>query len=296
MSFASSRRWAFRETLRGLERNAGSFVFSAILAALAISIPLFIFCICYGLSEPLRNVPTAVEIIAFTTQKADTETLLKEVSALSAVEDVRIVPRDAAFRELNESLGIKTSKNERNPLPDILIATLEPSVRSDEIESAALAVEKLPGVDFVSYEATWHEKLHYITKAANTGLLCIGAVVLSLVILVLAAAIRMTCLSASDQMRALHLFGASPSFAIRPYAWRGILLMVIASGLAMLITQGGIVLFGHAVARVAALYGTRASITLPPVPWLIGIVAALGVMGGIVASLAAADIWRQIRR
>ena len=60
MSFISSRQWAMRETVRGIVRNAGLFSFATLLSALALSIPLFIACVVYGLSEPIRTLPTAV--------------------------------------------------------------------------------------------------------------------------------------------------------------------------------------------------------------------------------------------
>ena len=77
MSFISSRQWAMRETVRGIVRNAGLFSFATLLSALALSIPLFIACVVYGLSEPIRTLPTAVEITVFATANAAIEPLEK---------------------------------------------------------------------------------------------------------------------------------------------------------------------------------------------------------------------------
>ena len=81
----------------------------------------------------------------------------------------------------------------------------------------------------LAYETDWREKLDALSNAARLGLLCLGIVVLTLVMLVVAASIRLTTLSVQPQMKALYLFGASPSFAMRPIAWRGFILMMSAS-------------------------------------------------------------------
>ena len=294
MSFVTSRRWALQETLRGLRRDAAPFVFATCLSALALSIPLFIACIFYGLSEPLRSLPTAVEITVFTTEKADAARVEEEIRRIEEVVSTRIIKKEEAYAELNERLGIKPAKSASNPLPDIVIATLANDLSNAKIEDAAKAIEAIRGVDFVPYEISWHEKLQAVTRAANVGLVCLGSVVLLLVVLVLGTAVRLTSSSARSEMRALHLFGASPSFAVRPYAWRGFLLMGASAALA-LGTEIGLIFFGRAVASVASLYDAAVSLTLPPADWCLGIVLGCAVVGSIVASAVAADTWRQIR-
>ena len=124
MSFISSRQWAFRETVRGIFHNGGLFFFATLLSALALSIPLFITCVAYGLSEPLRTLPTSVEITVFATTDVNLGALEKSIAAVDRVAKTDIVQKDAALQALNESLGVRQQKNVRNPLPDIVIASL----------------------------------------------------------------------------------------------------------------------------------------------------------------------------
>ena len=68
----------------------------------------------------------------------------------------------------------------------------------------------------LAYETDWREKLDALSNAARLGLLCLGIVVLTLVMLVVAASIRLTTLSVQPQMKALYLFGAlRPSPCVR---------------------------------------------------------------------------------
>ena len=71
MSYASSRAWALKETFRGFRQNFSLFSLATFLSALALSIPLFISTIFYELAEPIRQIPTSVEITVFTKSGTD---------------------------------------------------------------------------------------------------------------------------------------------------------------------------------------------------------------------------------
>ena len=75
MSYASSRAWALKETFRGFRQNFSLFSLATFLSALALSIPLFISTIFYELAEPIRQIPTSVEITVFTKSGTDMEKL-----------------------------------------------------------------------------------------------------------------------------------------------------------------------------------------------------------------------------
>lgn len=137
----------------------------------------------------------------------------------------------------------------------------------------------------LAYETDWREKLDALSNATRLGLLCLGIVVLTLVMLVVAASIRLTTLSVQPQMKALYLFGASPSFAMRPIAWRGFILMMSASLGAIAITYAGLAVLGHPIATVARLYEVELALALPPVDWCAGFVIICSLIGYITALL-----------
>lgn len=295
MSFASARRWALSETFRGLFQNKGLFALSTLLAALALSIPLFISAIFYEFAEPVRALPTAVEITVFPNKGADAKAIAKLVSTVGGIEKTEIIARDTAMQELNDQLGLKNKTLENNPLPDIIVATVRDRASTREVDAAADAIEKIKGVQMIAYETAWRDKLQALSRAALTTVGCLGAVVLALVMLVLAAAIRMTTASAMPQMKVLYLFGASPSFAMRPFAWRGFLMMAAASLGALGITQAGLTLLREPMAGLAKLYGISLQLSMPGASWCAGFVLACSVAGYIVAVVSAHSSWRKVQ-
>lgn len=296
MSLFSSRRWALHEMFRGLSADKGLFSLAVVLSALALSIPLFISSIFYQVSEPIRQLPTSIEITVFTDQNANAKRVAKEIDKISGIDGVRIIPKETALESLNSRFGLKDkTADANNPLPDIVLATIGSSVGSAEVDKIGHRIEKVRGVDMIAYETSWRDKLQALSRAGQIGILSLGLIVALLVMLVLAAAIRMTTFTAIPQMRALYVFGASPSFAIRPWAWRGFVLMFASSMGAIGITQCGILLLKPAVADVASLYGIKMALTLPAWSWCVGFVIISSLVGYIVAVLAAQDSWQRAR-
>ena len=123
--FITSRRWAFEEMFRGLKRNAGANAFAVLLSALALTIPLWIALVFYGLSEPLRSLPTSVELTVFTKEGADAVKVANAVRAAPLVTSAQVIGKDEALKALNAQLGLPSQTAGGNPLPDIIVAVLD---------------------------------------------------------------------------------------------------------------------------------------------------------------------------
>ena len=296
MSIFTPRRWAFEEMLRGLVRDFSRNAFALLLAALALSIPLFIAIVLQGLAEPLRELPDTVELTVFMKDDAKPAALEASVRKMPWVAGTRLIARDDALKELNARLGLPTEASGANPLPDILVVTLSPDTAPEDVASTAKAIEALPAADFVPYEASWHEKLRAVSHAAETGLACLGAAATLLVLLVLETAIRMTTLAARSEMSTLYLLGASPAFAVRPYAWRGLVLMGLASAAALGIARLGILVLQPSLTAAASLYGGAVTLCLPSAELCAAFVGATAFAGSLIAAFAAFSVWRTVRQ
>ena len=237
MSFASSRVWALQQVFRGIKNAKGVFFLALMLASLSLTIPVFVASVLYSLSEPIRAIPVAPEITVFTYQnlsKAQLDNLRERIGRHEHVMKITTIPKDEAFKSLNENLGIKQNQdNASNPLPDLIIVTLDTHMPAADIERTAKNIEKLKGVSLVAYDSTWLTKLDAISHAiTNLGWIFV-AITLSLIVCVIAASVRLAADTQKTELNMLYLFGATPSFSIRPYAWRGFLTMGLAAVIAI---------------------------------------------------------------
>ena len=289
MSFASSRVWALQQVFRGIKNAKGVFFLALMLASLSLTIPVFVASVLYSLSEPIRAIPVAPEITVFTYQnlsKAQLDNLRERIGRHEHVMKITTIPKDEAFKSLNENLGIKQNQdNASNPLPDLIIVTLDTHMPAADIERTAKNIEKLKGVSLVVYDSTWLTKLDAISHAiTNLGWIFV-AITLSLIVCVIAASVRLAADTQKTELNMLYLFGATPSFSIRPYAWRGFLTMGLAAVIAIGLSSFATGFLNEALLTVGEQYGT--SIAITPLPWEFnaGFIAFCALLGSLIASI-----------
>ncbi len=290
MSFVSSRLWAAQHVCRSIKNAKGLFFLALMLASLTLTIPVFIASTLYSLSEPLRAVPVVPQITVFSEQnitQAQMDNLLARIKRHENVMGVELITKDKAYSDLNANLGIKNNKtdNNANPLPDLLIVTLSDEITQSEIEKTASSIEKLSGVDLIAYDSTWVAKLEAISKGISSLAVIMGAITLSLLVLVVAASVRLAADAQKNELRMLYLFGASPSFTIRPYAWRGVLTMGLAAMIAIGISEVALQSFNQALLAIGQQYGTTISVRLLPIEYNILFVLFCAILGGLIASI-----------
>lgn len=290
MKFLSSRIWAAQQVCRGIGNAKGVFFLALMLASLTLTIPVFIASAIYSLSEPLRSVPVAPQITVFSEQnisKAEMDNLLARIKRHEHVMDVNLIPKEKAYEDLNANLGIKKGKSDQNanPLPDLIIVTLSHEMTQAQIEKAATNIEKLNGVDLIAYDSTWVDKLEAISQSISSLAIIMGAITLSLLVLVVAASVRLAADAQKTELNMLYLFGASTSFTIRPYAWRGVLTMGLAAVISIGLSKLALDSFNQALLAISQQYASPISVSLLPMEYNIAFVVFCAVLGGLVASI-----------
>lgn len=290
MSFMSSRIWAAQQVCRSINNAKGVFFLALLLASLTLTIPVFIASVIYSLSEPLRSVPVVPQITVFTEQnitKAQMDNLLARIKRHEHVIEVNLIDKEKAYDDLNANLGIKKNKTDKNanPLPDLIIVTLSHETTQSDIEKTATNIEKLNGVDVIAYDSTWVAKLQAISNGVASLGIIMGTITLSLLVLVIAASVRLAADAQKTELNMLYLFGASPSFTIRPYAWRGVLTMGLAALIALGISELALQSFNEALLAIGQQYATTITVGLLPIQFNATFVLFCAILGGLVASI-----------
>lgn len=293
MSALTSRIWAFKQTVRAIVHQKGLFLMALALASLAMTIPYFLTTLVVSLSGQVFDVPTQTEITVFAERSASSGTvraLADEIAKNGIINSVRIMDKKEALAMVNDSLGLKTERNDAaNPLPDIIIATVAANVTGKELEQAVSELRNMRAVDAVAYDDQWARYLGALNRALAMTLVMVGSAVGLLVILVIFASVRLTTGAQRDEIRALYLFGATPAFIKRPYLWRGALTLALAAGISLGLTQLGLNLLQKPVADFLSLYGVQVNLVMPSYDWNLLYVAACAFVGWLVSSFAASD-------
>ncbi len=173
------------------------------------------------------------------------------------------------------------------------MATCKKTATRDQIRTLAGNIEKLSEVDSVAYDDTWALHVGALIKAVTIVAGILGTIVCILVLLVIAASVRLTTIAQVAEIRALHLFGAYPSFIKRPYIWRGFITLGCSALFSLGLTRLAIALLAEPVANFAALYSVTLHLALPAANWCAVYVLAAACLGAIIGNLAASAAIRK---
>jgi cell division transport system permease protein len=268
-----------------------AFLLSVLLAATALAVPLAL-AVLAGSARPLasgiRPAPEISVFVAVNANARETDALRARLAGMADVEDVRLLPRDAALADLAQRSGLGASLKDlrTNPLPDVLIVRLSRSVGAGRIESAAVEIRKWPLVDSVRADTDWYRKLSAIARVLGWLGLIFGGLVAALVALILVGAIRLHAAMRTDETRVLRVAGATPDFIARPYAYSAGLTLTLAAVVAAGIVLAALAVIKSPVTELARLYGHEVSLTPDPRALALFVVAS-AVFGLVVGHVGA---------
>lgn len=260
MTAAGSRIYALQRMATLVARRPWAFLLSVVLCAAALAVPLFLIALAHSAAPWKPRLKAGPEInvfVAVGTVARDVEAMKIRLAALEGTSEVRLIPRDQALADLSQRAGLPAPAGEgrTNPLPDVLSVRFATAIDPAAVERAAMSIRGWPGVDSVRVDLEWYRRAGAVARAALTVLFVIGGLMLVLVILVLATAVRSQAAARREETELLQMVGARPSFIVRPYGYAGGLTLALGAALSVAFVAAGIAAVGPALASLAAAYG-----------------------------------------
>jgi cell division transport system permease protein len=298
MSALRLRLHALREALRVLRRRPATIVLCVVACTIAIGLPLLAASLAVTLQAAAGNLNLGPEISVFTSMAATND----EVKALQArlrsepgVISVRWLSRDEALADLGRrGSAVPSSELKVNPLPDTLIVSFALTTASDSIEASAAAFRKLPRVDSVQFDISWHRKATAVGRAAAAVLAIAAGATALLIVLVILGAVRLIATASPDELQLHRLIGTDERQIRRPYVYAGTLTVISASALAIALTWATLQWLAPGAAALGRAYGLDFELVLPPWPALAGAAVAAAALGALSASTALRRLLRRI--
>lgn len=281
--------WAFRQFLQGLFSRKGPALLSYAIVTLALSCPLIAFSIAHSLYAPISSISPAQEITVFTVHgigQGRLEALRASIESLPGITAARVVSPEEALRQIDQTTQGQYSQPEDNPLPNIILASVDTEATESTVRSTAAAIEKSNAVDSVAYDSTWNTKLAALRKALTEFGVLVCAVPGALLLFVLVCGASLTTAVTPRSAKTLRTLGASPWFVSRPDAWRGAFVFFIAAITALALSDLTVSRLAPSVTEAFSLYSLPISFEPAPALWQLGFAAAAAVLGGVLAGLA----------
>jgi cell division transport system permease protein len=276
----------FRETVTGLRRN-GLVVFAAISTAfIALLLLGMALLIRREVSLIVENTTGRVEVVVYLQDGLgqDAQQRLNEVlTGLSVVSEVDFESKEEAYEHAKELFG-EDSAIIRNVSPDAFPASFR--VRLTEPEDykvVVAAVEGQPGVERVSAQQEFLDRLFAITGLFRNGVLLLAFVMLIASAILIANTVRMGLFARRREIGIMKLVGAT-NWRIRvPFLIEGVIEGLLGATLAVA------VLFTAKIIFIDPLYDSiqfvqwiQTGDVIATIPWML--------LAGVAVSLVASAL------
>ena len=283
--------YALREALNALKRTPGLSVLSALMIALSLLVIGLFGLVTSNIQSGLNQLEARVEVVAFLRDDADYNAVRvaqQDISRLSQVREVRYISRaqalELAKQELPEFREVFGGLDQ-NPLPASLEIALRPGQRGPEVvKRIADRLSLYPFVEQVNYGQDWLGTVYLLRRVAGAASLVLGTAFAIVAALIIGAAVRMAIFARRDEIIIMRLVGATDAFIRRPFVIEGL----------------GAGLLGATLAVAATWFIYRGLsprlFTMKWLPdyWLIGILAAGTILGGLSSMVAVRRHLREI--
>lgn len=262
--------------------------------AVALALPLALSAALQNLQRFTGDVQASRRISVYLdagTGQAQARAMAQAIRARRDVATLDVRTPAQGLDELRSAgLGEAVGTLEANPLPYLLLVT----PRGDDAPLAD-ALARLDGVDAVQQDAAWRTRLAGWLDFGTRLALVLGVLLGAGAVLVVGNTVRLDIQSRREEIGVLQLLGATDGFIRRPFLYLGACYGVLAGALALAVLTGLQVALAAPVARLAASYGSVASITGFDAMNAAAVVAGSGILGWLGAGLVAGHYLRQTR-
>jgi cell division transport system permease protein len=286
MTWLRLHRHALADALRRLAAQPLASMFSIVVLAVAISLPVLAAVALQSVGSVAASLETDPHVNVFLTLDATDEDVRRIADALRSnpeVLSVKFVSRTQALAELKATthLAELLDSLNGNPLPHAFTVRTR-STDAAKLDAAREAWSKLPKVDQVTADFEWSERLGKWIHFGNTLLATIAIVLGAAVAFIVGHLIRLQVVSQREEIEVSQLVGATASDVRRPFLYHGLTQGALAGAAAVGVSAGVALWLGSQLRALTPNYAAELKVVfLDPAGCLgvVGVAAALGLAG-----------------
>jgi cell division transport system permease protein len=293
LNYLRHHRKSLRASLLRLLANPLQSLMTVLVIAIALAMPTGL----YTAVENLRYLGGTIELNArmtvFLEQGLDDERiadLISEVEQRPDISAIVFVSAESALEEFQQESGFGDALAllDQNPLPAALL--VQPS--AELIAQPDLAVplvdwlRGLPGVDDVSVDLGWLQKLHAYIDLGQQIAFGLGALLAVGVVLIMGNTIRLAIANRREEIVVVKLIGGTNGYVRRPFLYAGFWYGVAGGLVSWLLVALAFAALSGQVAHLVRLYQGSFTLVGPGFAtlwWSLSFGALLGLAGAWIA-------------
>ena len=220
----------FQAFNRALVRIFSNFT-SSLMMFVVIGVTLFLpssgLLIVENISQISNNIAYDAELSLFLEKGIKQDQIDFIQSALNKtliIKKTHYESKLTAWDKLQSKLNLNPLSTgiSENPLPDAFFISLN-TFNEKEINALIDNLKTIDGVENVFFDAGWVKKLRSILYLLKIGLAFLGAILITILIVVIGNTIRLQTLTHKDEIEVSKLIGATNSFIQRPFIYTGLM-------------------------------------------------------------------------
>ena len=241
----------------------------------------------YNLKSVLSLWGDSVQMTVYLKEELEPEKITKigeMLKAMESVEEVRFVSRREAAEKFKLDMSgfmpeMVNDQDFTTPFPASYTIRFKESLRqkidSDRLGRMAKEISKLEGTEDISYGQEWVQNYAAFVNGINVVGLGLIFILLCGSVFVIGNAVKTSIFVRREEIEILELFGATKKFIRTPYIIDGALLGLVASVVAISLTNFGISALRESIGIESVFISIKSQISTVPI-WLTVLFFLLG--------------------
>lgn len=281
---------ALKQVLARMRHQLLATLMMCCVMGVTLCLPSMLYVIVDNLNRLAGNVQSEPQITLFLKLESDSATVDKiseQLSKDNMVDHFQFADKAMAWQKLQESEGTKlvTSDLDKNPLPDAFFV-FPKSVAPEAIEQLQSELQTWDGVELAQVDANWIKRFDAILQLAKQAILVLVGLLGFALLAIIGNTIRLQIMTQREEIEVSQLIGATNGFIRRPFLYAGAL-YGLGGGIAACGMLAGVVsVFNQSIAKIANLYASDFTLSLPQPMLIIGLIIAAICLGWVAAYFA----------
>lgn len=280
---------AFKQSLSHFFMTPIASLLTLIVIALALALPASLYMLTSNAERISRNVDSDTQITVYLTPSISKHALQQLLIALPSRSDIKkvtYISPEEGLSELKDQPGFDNILPilTENPLPGVLL--IEPvwkTSKAEEQEQLLYSLKSLADVEDAQWDLAWLSRLQAMLAFGKRLLFWLYALLGTGVLLIIVNTIHLSMQKFHDEITIIKLVGATNKFVRRPFVYSGILLGLLGSLLATVLTSIAHWWLQPSITRISNLYNMTIELQALPLSASISLIA-FGTLLGIIGS------------
>lgn len=289
--WASDHGRAAVGALGRLARSRVASIMTAGVLGIALALPAAFLLLLDNLERHAGDWDDGAQVSLFLQSDVspeDQQALADSLAERASIRRTEVVSPDEALEEFQSVAGMDDALAflDENPLPPLVIVYPVTGTPADEIQALTAEMGEHEAVETARLDLEWVQRLQAIMELSRRAAWLVVILLAAAVIMVVGNTIRLAIENRREEIVVTKLIGGTNAFIRRPFLYEGAWYGIIGGLLATALVEGGRLLLGGPLERLASLYqtgplltglGLQGTLTL----WTAGI--ALGLCGSWLA-------------